>query len=551
MAAKTTVRVAVTNNAAKDDSFSGGTLDWLSESGSLSGSLNVLGNDPGSASLYAVHSTMPSGTGQMAREATGSTDSFSVVIDGQSYNGTLTLNADGTVGFDLSSLKGQNGQPGPIDRLAEGEVLTVTFYYTAKMANGVLSTAKVTVEITGENDAPVATAETISAIEDGAVVTGEVDATDVDHGAVLTYALAGDAPAGFSFNSDGTYSFDAESYDHLPAGVEDTFSVDYTVTDEHGASSTATISFTVTGVNDPAVIGGEAVGSVAEDNADNTASGQLTIDDADDGENLFDDGSYSGTYGTLVLGEDGFWTYSLDNDNGDVDALDDGDTLIDTITVQSVDGTTQDISITINGNTNAVAGPILAPVQLYDPANQDPNNFDNLGAATGNSSQNLDAASNTFYGGTGNDTVNGQNGNDTIFGGSGDDQLNGNNDLDRLFGGDGSDVLRGSNNPDILIGGYGADTLSGGNGGDIFRFLDARDRGDTITDFDRSQNDKIDVDALNFTGGFNASATANGLWQVGNQIFGDLDGNTNTIEFHLTIDPAAATQVLQSSDFIL
>ena len=62
MAAKTTVKVALTNNAAKDDVFS------LGESQTDSWSLDVLANDPGSATLWSVGvpATTTSG-GQMAQ----------------------------------------------------------------------------------------------------------------------------------------------------------------------------------------------------------------------------------------------------------------------------------------------------------------------------------------------------------------------------------------------------------------------------------------------------------------------------------------------------
>ena len=61
---------------------------------------------------------------------------------------------------------------------------------------------------------------------------------------------------------------------------------------------------------------------------------------------------------------DGVWTYTLDNKNCAVQALDDGDTLTDTFTVKTVDGTPMVVTITIHGSNDA-----------------DPNDFDYL--ATG------------------------------------------------------------------------------------------------------------------------------------------------------------------------
>ena len=128
--------------------------------------------------------------------------------------------------------------------------------------------------------------------------------------------------------------------------------------------------------------------------------------------------------------------------------------------------------------------------------------------------------------GGGKDRVNGKGGNDDIFGGSGSDRLYGNagrDDLygggsgdrlfggtgnDRLFGGSGSDVLKGGagsdrlfggGQSDVLYGNGGRDVLVGGGGADRFVFTRESDSGttrttrDVIKDFDRGQNDKIDL----------------------------------------------------------
>jgi VCBS repeat-containing protein len=149
MAAKTSVRVSVTNNAAKDDSFSGASsgYDWLNEDGALKGDLAVLSNDPGSAKLLGVSDTLPTTSGEL----TNGLDYISVQLPDGPYQIKLTANADGTVNFDASGLSGH------LDYLGEGDTLDVSFYYTAQMANGAYSTAKVSISISGENDAPTVT----------------------------------------------------------------------------------------------------------------------------------------------------------------------------------------------------------------------------------------------------------------------------------------------------------------------------------------------------------------------------------------------------------
>ncbi|MDF8333296.1 VCBS domain-containing protein [Novosphingobium cyanobacteriorum] len=280
--AKTTVKVALTNNAAKDDTFSStdSKYSFLSENGSLKGNLDVLANDPGAATLYSVQTAPPvSTTAQMAKEAVGSTDKFFVTFEGQSYEGKLTLNADGTVGFDLSSLANATDANGGrlLDHMAQGESFTTTFWYTAKMANGTLSTSRVDVVITGANDGPTIAATTVACgtvQEDGTtLVQGHVDGKDVDHGAVLTYTGNATGTYGsFSVNSaTGAWTYQlANGADNVQALAQgetqyETFTV--TVSDEFGATATQTITVKVQGTNDAPTVEAALTGSADEDGA--------------------------------------------------------------------------------------------------------------------------------------------------------------------------------------------------------------------------------------------------------------------------------------------
>ena len=86
------------------------------------------------------------------------------------------------------------------------------------------------------------------------------------------------------------------------------------------------------------------------------------------------------------------------------------------------------------------------------------------------------------------DNISGGNGDDTIYGNEGRDILWGKAGSDRIEGGDGNDRIYGDRGNDILIGGRGNDTLTGGLGKDIFI---CGDGGDTITDFNVTQQDTI------------------------------------------------------------
>ena len=69
-------------------------------------------------------------------------------------------------------------------------------------------------------------------------------------------------------------------------------------------------------------------------------------------------------YGTYTLTAAGVWTYTLDNSNATVQALSTGDTLPDTFTVTTIDGTPQLVTITIHGTNDAavISGDITGTV---------------------------------------------------------------------------------------------------------------------------------------------------------------------------------------------
>ncbi len=95
--------------------------------------------------------------------------------------------------------------------------------------------------------------------------------------------------------------------------------------------------------------------NVKED-VDPTASGNLIITDADEGEDAFqpvdaaEQEPSNGGFGTYTMTAGGAWTYTLDNANPAVQALSEGEVLADSIDVVSFDGTvTTTVSITITG----------------------------------------------------------------------------------------------------------------------------------------------------------------------------------------------------------
>jgi len=111
-----------------------------------------------------------------------------------------------------------------------------------------------TLNITAVNDAPVAGADVAAAIEDGDIIYDSVDVNDSDvDSTALTYTL-NNAIDGLFIDTDGSYSFDPANYDSLAGGASQDFTATYTVTDDFGATSEATLTISVTGVNDAPVL---------------------------------------------------------------------------------------------------------------------------------------------------------------------------------------------------------------------------------------------------------------------------------------------------------
>ncbi|WP_275299877.1 VCBS domain-containing protein, partial [Achromobacter ruhlandii] len=112
-----------------------------------------------------------------------------------------------------------------------------------------------------------------------------------------------------------------------------------------------------TGTNDAAVITpskpGDDAGTVQEDKV-YTANGKLDVADKDAGEAKFTPQTdAAGKYGTFSIDANGNWTFKLDNDAKAVQQLGAKESLTETFTVTTADGTTGQVVITINGTNDA------------------------------------------------------------------------------------------------------------------------------------------------------------------------------------------------------
>ena len=99
-----------------------------------------------------------------------------------------------------------------------------------------------------------------------------------------------------------------------------------------------------------------------DDSSAATVSGTLVVTDSDtelteDQRQLTAQAGIQGTYGTFTLEADGTWSYALDNEDPQTNALVGGETVTDTFAVASADGTVGEVVITVTGsNDTAVIG---------------------------------------------------------------------------------------------------------------------------------------------------------------------------------------------------
>ncbi|CDT25093.1 Putative RTX toxin, VCBS repeat protein (fragment) [Vibrio coralliirubri] len=309
------------------------------------------------------------------------TDGHLSVVDadaGESYaqtgtyygtHGRVILQTNGDWTYYASI--GQDATGRAIDHLGKGESLTDTV--TVKSADG--TTYDIVVTIHGDNDSPYCSSEvqlnsgkedlaqTITASE---LLANTIDVDTNDIGKLTIANLHADHGS-IQDNKDGTYTFtptkDYNGQVHFT----------YDVQDAHGGVTHTGATTSLSAVGDTAIIGGQDTFAVQEDhnltlNSGNTIiyNGQLTITDADAGEDHFDGNLHqnqqTGTWdtgyttqegGKLILQSNGSYRYEIDNSLAKIQSLGSSETLIDTVTVRSADGTPHQIQVTIQGDNDA------------------------------------------------------------------------------------------------------------------------------------------------------------------------------------------------------
>ena len=231
---------------------------------------------------------------------------------------------------------------------------------------------------------------------------GTIGSTAIDG---VTYDVSKAGPYGTLYvdSATGAYLFvpDNDAINALTAPT----TTDFTITVFDGTlSADELFTININGVNDAAIISGDTNGAAVEASsvaraalARLSASGTLTSTDVDDAANTFtavDTPTASANgFGTFTMTTDGTWTYTVDDSNSAVQALNVGDKLTDSFTVTTIDGTSQVVTIIINGANDAavISGATTGSVTEDSGSKCDPP------TATGTlTNTDVDNAPNTF-----------------------------------------------------------------------------------------------------------------------------------------------------------
>lgn len=433
----------------------------------------------------------------------------------------------------------------------DGFVGEASFTYSITSGLGDSATATVTAMVSDANTAPVAENDGFATSADD-VLCGEnvlantaPDGADSDPDGDPLKVVEVDGEAGnvgqtvagshggvFVIKADGSVSFDPDGdFDGLGGNDSATTSVSYTISD-NALESTATVTVTVNGANEPPVarddsfaapengpaIAGNVIANTNPNGADSDADGGTLTVGAVAGS--------AGNVGQAVAGSSGgLFTIAADgalsfDANDDFEALNNGQTATTTVTYTVSDGQggtdTATVTVTVDGAAEPPAiftsgndGRNLNAydLELYSEA-QATRALGGKDVVQLSNSQNLGVA---FHGQAGDDTITGAGGTDRILGDANDDLLHGKGGGDTLFGGSGDDRLLGDAGADHLHGGGGDDTFVfvtgdvAGNGKQtdvVHDFVDGEDRldiGDLAWDGRRGRTDPLDDAGVSVT----------------------------------------------------
>jgi VCBS repeat-containing protein len=265
-----------------------------------------------------------------------------VLVSGVSH-GTLTLNANGSFTYTPAA-----NYSGPDS-------------FTYKANDGALDSnvATVSITVTAVNDAPVAAADSYTVAEDNVLTVAAPGVlgndSDIDSGAMTVVLVSGVSHGSLALNGNGSFTYTPATNYNGP----DSFT--YKANDGALDSNVATVSITVTAVNDAPVAFADSH-TTTEDNALTVAAPGVLGNDSDADGNGLSAVLVSGvSHGVLSLNANGSFSYTpASNYNGP-----------DSFTYKANDGALDSNVVTVAITVTAVNDAPVAVADSYTIAEDD------------------------------------------------------------------------------------------------------------------------------------------------------------------------------------
>ena len=201
--------------------------------------------------------------------------------------------------------------------------------------------------------------------------TGDLYADDLDGPDDVFQAVA---PGAATTNGYGTFAVTASgvwtfTLDNANAAVQalNSTGANTTLTDSFvvlaADGSAKTVTVTINGSNDAAVITGSSTAELTESNAAQSTGGDLNASDVDSSADFVAQTNVAGSngYGQFSIDATGAWTYTMDSAH---DEFVGGQDYTDSITVATADGTMQVLTVTMHGTNDAPTGTAAAALTV-------------------------------------------------------------------------------------------------------------------------------------------------------------------------------------------
>ncbi|HEU4887238.1 MAG TPA: Ig-like domain-containing protein [Thermoanaerobaculia bacterium] len=257
-----------------------------------------------------------------------------ILVSGPTNAANFTFNADGSFDYEHDG----------------SETLTDSFTYKANDGSADSNIATVTITITPVNDAPVANDDGPYNVNEGGTITFAAPGvlandTDVDGPGMTAVLVTGPANASvFALNADGSWTY---THDGSETPLTDSFT--YQAFDGSALSNVATVTITITPVNDAPVANDDGPYNVNEGGTFNLPAPGVLANDTD-AEN-------DGLTAILVTGPANAANFTFNADGSFSYEHDGGETTSDSFTYKANDGSADSnvatVFITITGVNDA------------------------------------------------------------------------------------------------------------------------------------------------------------------------------------------------------